>query len=211
METQAQSQNNGQTKQVVNPLDIRVAIFHIKGKTPLVMHRFSEKAAKQIEAKQQGKANTKTGKKARKPKEEFEGAKYIFEDGKTEGIRAVSFKKAMVRAAKQFPNLTMADAKGFFHVLAAEGDLLPIKGKSQMRTDAVRLSSGVSDMRYRPEYKEWEIDVPIEYNTNVINQETLLNLLMTAGFSCGVGEMRPERGDSFGRFDVTGVTSEDTE
>ena len=203
-----EEQQNGRdetTKTVQNPLSLVTSVFSIKGKSPLLIHRFTEKAAKMIEDKQQGKSNKATGRKKRDPEQEWQDAKYMFADGKREGIRAISFKKAMVRGGKQFPNFTMTDLKGYFHVLGNEGDILEITGKSRKRTDAVKLSSGVSDMRYRPEYPEWSVELPIEYNENVITEEQLIALLMTAGFSCGVGEMRPERGDNFGRFEVVGV------
>jgi hypothetical protein len=42
----------------------------------------------------------------------------------------------------------------------------------------------------------------IQFNANVISAEQIVNLLTLAGFGVGVGEWRPERNGSFGRFHV---------
>jgi len=95
----------------------------------------------------------------------------------------------------------MVESRGSFHVI---GDLIPIKCAKgpKMRTDMVRIGQGTSDVRYRPEYKDWSCELPIEYNANVISAEQIVNMFNTAGFSTGVGEWRPERGGQYGMFKV---------
>lgn len=87
--------------------------------------------------------------------------------------------------------------------LFVEGDLLPLKFKScNMREDMVRVGMGTADLRYRPEYTDWSVDLTIEYNSNVLQAEQVLNLIRLAGFSVGICEWRPEKNGDFGRFDI---------
>ena len=70
-----------------------------------------------------------------------------------------------------------------------------------MRTDMVRVGMGSADVRYRPEYVQWDATLNIEFNEGVISVEQIHQLVKAAGDSCGIGEMRPEKGKfNFGRF-----------
>jgi hypothetical protein len=66
---------------------IRVPII---GTTPLIMHRFSEKAKRQMLDNMQGR---KSPKESKDPEAEYEAAFYRTEDG-TPGFPATAFKKA---------------------------------------------------------------------------------------------------------------------
>jgi hypothetical protein len=66
----------------------------------------------------------------------------------------------------------------------------------------VRLETGTSDIRFRPEFKDWSLKVSVVAPTNIITAESVVNLLSVAGQYSGLGEWRPERGGSFGRFTV---------
>ena len=127
----------------------------------------------------------------------------MFPDGKRHGFPAVGFKAAMVRAGK-LQDMPMTETRGKFHVLAepdGEG-LVEIKGKCRMRDDIVRLASGVADIRFRAEYTNWSAEITIMYNATWISQEQIAQLISIAGFSCGIGEWRPEKvnSGSFGTF-----------
>jgi len=174
----------------------------VKGMTPLIVHKFGDKSRKQMEDKQQGKAQHK--KEAKDPQAEFRSSLYVINEKKgIYGFPASGFKKAMVSACRYAEGVTMTKALGAFHVL---GDLLPIKGaKPEMRTDVVRVGkfgAKTSDIRYRGEFKNWSIDVEILYNARVVNKQTLAHLLHLAGFSVGIGEWRPEKGGQFGMFEL---------
>lgn len=174
----------------------------VEGTAPLIMHRFSEKARKQILDKQLKKA--KTGREVRNPEAEYQGSIYYFEDKKRTGFRAVAFKGSMVRAGKQL-DYAMTDLRGMFFVVPDEGELIEIKGKHRMREDMVRIGPGISDFRFRPEYPEWKAVVVIRYNSRAISEEELVKLIEQAGFSCGIGEWRPEKSNTgnFGTFKIS--------
>jgi len=183
-------------------MEIEVVKFRVIGITPLIVSRFSEKAKQMMLDKQMKKAGK--GREAKNPVEQYENSLYKFADGKRTGFPAVGFKAAMVRAGKQL-GLVMTDLRGRFHVMADEGDLVEIKGTPHMREDMVRIGNGVADVRFRGEYDAgWEAELTIQYFKNAISKEQLAQLLSVAGFSCGIGEWRPEKSNSgsYGLFEL---------
>ena len=168
----------------------------VEGTSPLICHRFSEKAQEQIEGKQQGAA--KRGKSPRDPQAEMLDACYRLPDGGY-GFPAIAFKQAIVRAAKA-AGIAMTDARGAFQV---DGDLLPIRGEGPtLRSDRTVIGQGKTTMAYRPQFMPWQIDLVITFNERAISAEQLLNLIELAGFGVGVGDWRPECNGQFGRFRV---------
>jgi len=183
-------------------VEIAMVKFRVRGITPLIVSRFSEKAKQMMLEKQMKKASA--GKEAKNPEEQYENSLYKFADGKRTGFPAVGFKAAMVRGGKQL-GFTMTDLRGRFHVMADEGDLVEIHGEPHPREDMVRLATGVADIRFRGEYYAgWEAELTIQYFKNAISAEQLAQLLSIAGFSCGIGEWRPEKSNSgsFGLFEL---------
>ena len=175
--------------------------FKIEGTSPLIIHRFSEKATKMIEDKQAKKS--KGGKEARNPEEEYMGGLYFFNDGVRTGFPSGGFKAAMIRAGKQL-GYTMTDLKGWFFIAPDEKEtnLVEIIGEHQMRTDMVRIGMGTADVRYRPVFENWGAVLTINFNNKCISTEQIAELLALAGFSCGIGDWRPEKSatGSFGTW-----------
>ncbi len=174
----------------------------IKGISPLITHKFSEKAQKMIEDKQRGAAKNKKH-DVRDPKAEMEEAKHKSSKG-WEGFPAAGFKAAMIRGAKMI-GMVMKDTQMGFFVIAddEETQLVKINGKSEMRTDMVRVGMGAADIRYRPEYKKWDATLTIEFNEGIVSLDQIYQLVKAAGYGCGVGEMRPEKGKfGYGRFEL---------
>lgn len=201
-------------EQVVELLPINISEFEVTvvGTSPLIVHRFSEKAKKQIEDKQQKKA--KQAKEARDPHAEFISSLYVFPGdiagvkGCRYGIPAVWFKLAMVGACRYSDGLTMTSARGAFHVMGESpesGGLVKLQYSDlRMREDAVTIGMGSRDMRYRGEFSNWSVTLRIKYNASAVTPDQLINLLNIAGFGCGIGERRPSQGcsDQFGMFAV---------
>jgi hypothetical protein len=160
----------------------------IKGITSLLSNRFPEEAINQIEDKQKGKARTALG--HRDPEKEYKNSIHWFSDGKRTGFPAGGFKAAMVRAGKQL-GFAMTDLKGAFFIKPEEGDLVEIKGKHEFNRGVGRLPNGIPNITYRAEFKEWSATLKIRYLENIISTEQLVNLVDVAGFSCGVGDYRP--------------------
>lgn len=178
------------------------------GDSPLVVHAWSDKAKKMMLDKQMKKAVAK--KEAKDPWQDFcdslywispKPAKPTDKDIKKAkfGFPAIAFKRAAVDACSQVDNLTKVDARATMHV---EGDMVEIKGNPIMREDMVRIGMGTADIRYRAEFREWKATLDITYNASVLTPEQIINLFNTGGFGVGIGEHRPQKNGSWGRFHV---------
>jgi hypothetical protein len=179
---------------------IREVVVPIIGISPLITHAWSIKAMQIISDKQAGKAKNKKH-EIRIPEEDYEQAKHKSPKG-WEGFPAAGFKAAMIRGAKNI-GLVMKDTQTSFFIKSdcEETQLVKIIGESRMRTDMVRVGMGSADIRYRPEYPEWKANLTIEFNSGVVSLDQIYQLVKAAGYGCGIGEMRPEKGKfNFGRF-----------
>jgi len=201
------------TQVSIPQLQIATAVIRLRGISPLIVHRFSEKARKQMEDKQQGKAAQK--KEPKNPEKEFEAAKYKLSDGR-DGFPAVGFKAAAVGACRFVDGLKMTEVRGGMHVMGEiindiPSDLVALDcDEPEMRTDFVTISMNTRDIRYRPMYSRWAVNLDVRYNSNVLTLEQIVNLFNNAGFGVGVGEWRPssKSGGQFGMFEVAGSDHE---
>lgn len=185
------------TKIAVEPFKITELGLYVVGDSPLIMHRWSEKAKKEMLDKQMKKAVT--GKEAKDPERDYENSiYYIQKDPPLYGFPAVAFKAAAVRAGKNL-GIPMTDSKTAFHV---DVEMVQIFGTPSPREDMVRLNGATADIRYRAEFSEWKTYLPIKFNNRYISAEQLISLFNAAGFGVGVGEWRPEKDGNFGRFHI---------
>jgi hypothetical protein len=177
-------------------LQISTMQITLVGDSPLICHRWSEKARKQILDKHMHKAAEAKG--AKDPEQDFKSSLYPMPDGKGYGFPAVAFKAAAVDAAL-FADAKKTTMRGSFHI---DTDLVPIDGKPTSRVDMVRVGMGQPDVRFRGEFKQWKATLRIRYNSAAISAEQIANLFNTAGFAIGIGEWRPQKDGSFGMFHV---------
>lgn len=184
----------------IKEFSIRQTTIPIVGISPLIVHAFSEKSRKIIEGVQQGEARSKKH-ELRVPEQDYEQAKHKSPLG-WDGFPAAGFKAAMIRGAKMI-GMVMKDTQTSFFVMAdcEETQLVRIWGEPRMHTAMVRVGMGSADVRYRPEYPHWEAFLNIEFNEGVISLNQIYQLVKAAGYGCGIGEMRPEKGKfNYGRF-----------
>lgn len=178
-------------------LNIQRLIIRLVGDSPLICHRWSEKAKREMLQKQMKKA--KTAKEAKDPEQDFLSSLYALPDGKY-GFPVVAFKAAAVNACSHVDGVTKVEARGAFHI---NGEMVTLEGSEpSMREDMVRIAMGTADIRYRGEFKTWSTQLDIRYNANVLSAEQIINLFNTAGFAIGVGEWRPQKNGSYGMFHV---------
>ena len=171
--------------------------------SPLVIHAFAEKAKQEIRDKQQKKA--KKVKEERKPLEECEAAKY-FDDQGRECAPITALKKAIISAATAFDDITKVGLRQALFVNPADGPghLVPIETYDDkpsigiMREDAVTIGINTRGLAYRPEYKEWQLRIKIEFNPRIVSEEQLLALVDQAGWGVGICEGRPEKSSALG-------------
>lgn len=179
-------------------LKIEQITLMLIGDSPLIVHAWSEKAKKQMLDKQMKKATK--GREAKDPEADYEACFYRTPTG-AYGFPAIGVKAAMVSAAR-YVDAKMTVLRGAFHI---DDEMLTVIGEPRPREDMVRVGLGAADIRYRPEFPEWRIPVTIKFNTSAVSPEQIANLLNVAGFGVGIGEWRPERNGSYGRFHVGGA------
>lgn len=172
----------------------------IKGTAPLICHRWSEKAKQMIIDKQAKKANK--GREIRNPEQEIEDS-YYKNEKKEICFPAICIKQAMVGAARSLKGVPMTVIRAAVFIDGDKDGLLPVAYKEKRgRADMVRIGMGVADIRYRGELIDWQMKLPVRFNADVLSAEQVANLLQTAGFSCGIGEWRPERNGNYGTFEI---------
>lgn len=177
-------------------IDVREMEITLIGDSPLISHKWSEKAKKMMLDKQMKKAAS--AKDAKDPEQDYKDSLYEVPGGGY-GFPSVAFKAAAVSACRFSDNIKMTEARGAFHVL---GELVAVEGTPQMREDMVRVGMGTADLRYRGEFPEWRCVLRVRYNSNALSPEQIINLFNLAGFGVGVGEWRPEANGSYGMFHV---------
>lgn len=196
-------------------IDIRNATITLKGDSPLIVHKWSEKAKKMMLDKQM-KVATSKGHDAKDPFADFVDTIY-FLSGKPESPTQEAFEEALFNGARfGFPSVgvkasavsagfragvtkNLVSMNGAFHI---DEEYVEIKGVPQIREDMVRVGMGTADIRYRAEFPEWSTTFTVKYNAGVISLAQLCNLFNLGGFAVGIGEWRPEKGGTYGRYHV---------
>lgn len=175
----------------------------IVGTAPLLVHKFSEKAKRQMLDAMQGK---KSPKQPKDPKAEYEAAFYRMKDGGY-GFPAIAFKAATVSASRFYgKSVTMTSLRQFIFIQGELGEdgqqMVSLVGEPSMREDVVRVGMGGTDLRYRPQFLEWQTTLQITYVTSALTRDSLLSLIDAGGLGVGVGEWRPEKKGDFGTYTI---------
>jgi hypothetical protein len=169
----------------------------IVGVSSLICHNWSEKAKKQMRDKQMKKATSV--REAKDPEQCFRDSLYPHPDGGF-GFPAIAFKKAAVDACSLLTGITKVKARAAFHVV---GPLIKIEGEPTMREDMVVVGIDTADLRYRGEFLDWSAELLIRHNPDILSVDQIVNLLMHAGFSIGIGEHRVEKNGDHGMFEIS--------
>lgn len=206
----AKKTKDNEVHEIITELNLKTIEFTVEGIAPLIVSRFDEKSKQQIEDIAKAEQGLKQGGKKKNisdPQEQYKKSIYYFADGKTYGFPAVAFKAAMVTAAYRTYGRPMTTTRSAFHVLADDiTGLIKLEGEPRMREDMVRVGgmTKVASPRYRAEFPVWRVTLRIQYLADVISAKEIIGLANAAGFTCGVGEWRPEKSNSgsFGLFRV---------
>lgn len=187
----------------ISKIDAETLLVPIVGTAPLIVHRFSEKAKKQMLDAQQGR---KSPKEARDPESEYQAAFYRTKDGY--GFPMIAFKSATVGAARFYgKDVKMTELRQFlfFKGVLSDADPQPLAvltGEPRMREDIVRIGMGSSDLRYRPEFPEWSTELEVTFVKSSLTRESVLSLIDAGGLGVGIGEWRPEKKGDFGTYRI---------
>jgi hypothetical protein len=213
-------------------LDLQRITIKLVGTSPLVTHPFSKKAIAAIEDKQHGKAKNSKHEARNEWQEIIECCYWISEppsefteeawesalaNGARFGFQAGGLKNCAVSAAYRrglVPN--MPTARGLFAIENTFVDYL--YGKQvveilyntppKMRRDCLSTFNSGADMRYRPQFDDWSMNLSLVYDNSVITRDILINWFKLGGFSVGIGEARAEKcADNWGSFTLAEAKS----
>ena len=175
--------------------------FTIIGTSPLIQHKWSEKAKREMKEKHAGK-KTKT-RAVRDPEAEFQAACYLDDNGEF-GLPLMAFKNSLISAAHKDIGIEKTLVRKAFFIKSADSGLVHKMDCSEpvMREDMVRVGAGSADIRYRPEFRQWKSTISCEVDGQLLTADDVINLVNRAGFGVGIGEWRPEKSGEFGRFEV---------
>lgn len=214
----------------ITPIRIMTTEITVVGDSPLIVHAWSEKAKRMMLEAQQGKKAVKA-KEVRDPFNEFVNSLYWITpkpefDGKTEDEEKALYEEAIkngarfgfkVSAVKMAANSTAYRMGWVKNQMALKGSYFlnadyTVDGEEyawieadppEFREDMVRIGMGTADLRYRGQFNNWKMHMRLSYNASgVIRLEQILSCLNAGGFSCGIGEWRPEKDGCFGRFHI---------
>ena len=197
----------------ITPPDFRFVTMRLRGTSPLVINRFSQKAMEEMRATQEA-GSTARAKKIRTAKDFdalYEGAKHKSVEG-WDGIHAAAFRNAAISACRAV-GFKMTHAKLAFRVIADGWDMADraplvkiLDGEAEQWVAPTRNATGVIDLRSRPMYREWGAQLNIEYDAGMLTAADIGNLISRVGKQVGIGEGRPDSKQSaglgFGLFDV---------
>ena len=193
---------------ILQPITIDTVSLRIVGTSPIVQHKWSEKAKKMLRDKHAG-VKTKTRDK-RDPKAEFEACLYVGQETNQFGVPCNALKNCIINAAHKDIGVEKTLIRKSVFIGAQDIDkdekvdmvLFDTADKPEMREDIVRVGTGTADLRYRPEFKKWSILFNVQMNTDAIQLDTFVNLVNLAGFGVGLHEMRPQKSGDYGRFKI---------
>jgi len=212
----------------IQPMEEATAKITIVGDTPLIVSKWTKKAKQELLDSQTDAKKTKKQKTPKNIWGEFADSLYWMDGGPDvdysdwtaelfeekakgarfgfpcTGIKAAALMSAVRGGYVRYKTEIMGD---FWIVGEGERQLVEIHspGLPSMREDNVRLA-GIgrnADLRYRPQFLEWSMDLLIRYDLNGnIDLSSILNLINLGGHKCGIGEWRTEKSGTFGQFHV---------
>lgn len=181
---------------------------HIKGVTPLLHHRMTEDALFGLLGTKGGK---KKDKEVRTPRQIAEDHAYKTGDGKF-CIPLSYVSGAFIHVASDYKQSNSqrksykAIAGGVFRPLQEFSTLVDDEGKP-LPDFEVDVRKGTNHKAgavcvCRPRFDRWNCKFTVEIDSDLISEETALQILQDAGRRAGIGSFRVSKSGWFGKFDV---------
>ena len=196
----------------ISPLRQKTIQVELRGLSPYMQLKFSEKAKAKMMATQQAgsQSRSKTKRQPRDFDSDYESATYKMKDA-AHGIPAAAFRNACISACK-LVGFHMTKAKLAIFIEADGFDdedgtpLVKIVGKREKTVMPARNANGSCEFRVRPMWREWKIKLRIRFDEDQFSVSDVLNLLIRVGAQVGIGEGRPDSRESnglgYGLFEV---------
>lgn len=205
------TKSNGSSKRIteaeefvkLKPINTRQMRCVIKGTSPLIQHKWSEKAL--IMMREKGSGKKTKDREARNPEAESEAATYRDSSGNY-AIPVLALKSAIISAAHKDIGIEKTLVRKALFIKSNPDMMLPMQCSEPVtREDSVRVGQGSADLRYRPQFDDWSVEFTVEIDADLLQPADVVNLIDRAGFGVGIGEWRPEKGGEYGRFQVEAV------
>jgi hypothetical protein len=205
-ENMARAPKKSETSEVeIREIRAHQVKFHIVGASPMIMHRFDQKAWRELLLPSRPmNAAEKVQNLKHDPIAEFRGGLYLCRDKTAETaihIPAGAIHKSIGQAAIDIPGVAKAATLRLTTIIDQTVHLYGLPSISCMMTRLAGINS-TPDVRTRPIFREWACSFTVQYIAGLINEQQIAELLAAAGHIVGLGDWRGQKGGSFGRFRV---------
>lgn len=197
----------------ISPPKFERVRLRLQGTAPYMQARFSAKSMQAMMAKHAAGSTAKKGSKKdpRDFDEDFRQAMHLSTDGWV-GVPAAALRNACIDVCRMV-GFKMTHAKMSIFIQADGNDivdgapLVKLDAPEPERVDmATRNATGVADIRVRPMWRQWAINVVVRYDADQFTQFDVVNLIARAGEQVGIGEGRPfsksSNGLGYGTFEI---------
>lgn len=187
--------------------EFRVAII---GTTPLIMHKFSDKARRELllprgTLTQMEKDTTL---KHESPVVEAKACAETIRNATAPtlfGMPAGAVKGGLASTALRLPKVKKTEIGQLVFIRTAYANLIPMYGLPYLFTTMVR-NSGMQrtpDVRSRVIFPVWAMEFDIRYIKPNLTEKKVVDLLHSSGMICGLGDWRAEKGKGdYGSFEI---------
>jgi len=169
----------------------------IKGITPMLQEKMDMSVVQTYDDKKSLKVVKKD---TRSEKDKMPDKIHYTENGNV-GFPARGFMNGMIEVAPKL-DIYKKDVRGSVRI---NGYMIPIDFDEQVVNEDWGRQSGISKaplLIIRPEFRGWSCELDITFNSSVLSTEQIINLVNYAGFHQGVGSFRPEKGGTYGQYEV---------
>lgn len=199
----AKKQSNTEVM-VIDPIKTRRIIVNIVGTSPLIMHRFNQKAWQELllPSGRKNQAALDAGLK-HDPLTEYRGCFYRNRNPKAPTLFHVPngmIHGALTSAALDIEGVARSKLERLTSIATPD---IHLYGVPKLAMHMVRNSdmNRTPDVRTRPVFDRWAISgIAIEYKVNPLGDSQIINLFAAAGVIIGIGDWRPQKGGPFGKF-----------
>ena len=171
---------------------VKIIIESIPGSS-LITHRLDPATVEAFTKRETGISKKK---EFRDYDKEYQSCFYLTSDKKY-GFPASGIMGALLDATVPM-DIHKTTIKRAFRLM---GDIYELKYKKLNRRVDNPRRSGINktpDVRHRPEFIDWEMELFVLYDPNQISLDQIINLINQAGFSSGIGDWRPSSPKSSG-------------
>jgi len=196
---------------VVVDIETGTVQVNVKGDSPLVLNRLSEKTRQELLNPSPKMTNNERATTLKHdPLFEYQSSATQLPDGDTLlALPATAFKGSLMTAALDIPGIKKTQIGRLTYVVE---EYVPVFGIPKLFMTPVRMCdmNRTPDIRTRCIIPHWTARFHITFVKPFLTIETLFRLLGAAGTYVGVGDGRPEKGKlSFGRYSTTVPDNQD--